>query len=74
MIRSFGDKETEKIWLGMRSSKLPNEIQDVARRKLRMLANSQNLSDLKAFLEALLFQVKELFCFLISAIWRPLSF
>ena len=47
MIRSFGDKETEKIWLGMRSSKLPNEIQDVARRKLRMLANSQNLSDLK---------------------------
>jgi proteic killer suppression protein len=47
MICSFGDKETEKIWLGIRSSKLPIEIQDVARRKLRMLANSHNLSDLK---------------------------
>jgi proteic killer suppression protein len=36
MIKSFGDKESEKIWAGVRSRKLPNEIQDVARRKLRM--------------------------------------
>ena len=28
MIKSFGDKETEKIWNGIRSSKLPNEIQN----------------------------------------------
>ena len=47
MIKSFGNKETEKIWQGVRSSKLPNEIQDVSRRKLRMLNNSENLIDLR---------------------------
>ncbi|MBD3270779.1 plasmid maintenance system killer family protein, partial [Candidatus Peregrinibacteria bacterium] len=41
MIKSFGDKEIEKIWKGIRSKKLPNEIQEIARRKLRMLNNSQ---------------------------------
>jgi proteic killer suppression protein len=57
MIKDFGDKETEKIWKGDRSRKLPNEIQGVARRKLRMLNNAQNLKDLKVppanFLEKL---------------------
>jgi proteic killer suppression protein len=47
MIQSFGDKETEKVWNGIRSSKLPNEIQEIARRKLRMLNNSQNINDLR---------------------------
>jgi proteic killer suppression protein len=47
MILSFGSKETEKIWLGERIPKLPNEIQEIGRRKLRMLNNSQNLMDLK---------------------------
>lgn len=47
MIKTFGDKETEKIWNGIRSKKLPNEIQHVARRKLRMLNNAQNVTDLK---------------------------
>ena len=46
MIESFNSKETEKIWQGTRSSKLPNEIQEVARRKLRMLNNSIDLKDL----------------------------
>ena len=46
MIQSFGSKETEKIWNGIRSKKLPDEIQQVARRKLRMLNNSLNLNDL----------------------------
>jgi toxin HigB-1 len=46
MIRSFGSGETEKIWQGRRSSRLPGEIQDVARRKLRMLNNSIDLKDL----------------------------
>lgn len=46
MIESFNSKETEKIWLGTRSSKLPNEIQEIARRKLRMLNNSIDLKDL----------------------------
>ncbi len=47
MIKSFGDKESEKIWNGFRSKKLPNEIQDVARRKLRMINNAQDVNDLR---------------------------
>jgi toxin HigB-1 len=47
MIKSFRNKETEKIWNGQRSKKLPNEIQEISRRKLRMLNNSQDIQDLK---------------------------
>ena len=47
MIISFGSKETEKIWNGERVKNLPLEIQQVGRRKLRMLNNSQNLIDLR---------------------------
>ena len=47
MIISFGSKETEKIWNGDRVKNLPNEIQQIGRRKLRMLNNSQNLLDLR---------------------------
>ena len=47
MLRSFGSKETEKIWEGIRSSKLPPEIQKLARRKLRMINNSVDLKDLR---------------------------
>ena len=46
MIVSFGNKETEKVWLGERVKKLPNEVQEIGRRKLRMLNNSQNITDL----------------------------
>ncbi len=47
MIKTFGDNESEKIWNGIRSKKLPNEIQDVARRKFRMLNNVQDVNDLR---------------------------
>lgn len=47
MIRSFGSKETEKIWKGIQSTKLPGEIQNAARRKLRMVNNSFNVNDLR---------------------------
>jgi len=47
MIISFGTKDTEKIWNGDRVKNLPQEIQQIGRRKLRMLNNSQNLTDLK---------------------------
>ena len=47
MIKTFGSKETEKVWLGQRSKKLPNEIQEIGRRKLRMLNNSCDIRDLK---------------------------
>ncbi len=47
MLRSFGSKETEKVWKGIRSTKLPPEIQNIARRKLRMINNSFDLKDLR---------------------------
>jgi len=47
MITSFGSKDTEKIWNGTRVKALPTDIQQIGRRKLRMLNNSQNLTDLK---------------------------
>jgi proteic killer suppression protein len=47
MIRSFGDKETKKIFDRLRSLLLPGDIQQVAYRKLRMIHNAQNLNDLR---------------------------
>lgn len=47
MIKSFGDKEAEKIWNGIRSKRLPYEIQEIARRKLRMINNAQDVNDLR---------------------------
>ncbi len=46
MLTSFGNKDTQKIWEGERVKGLPTEVQEIARRKLRMLNNSQNLTDL----------------------------
>jgi proteic killer suppression protein len=47
MIRSFKSKETEKVFTRTRSRRLPPNIQQLAYRKLRMLNNSNNLSDLR---------------------------
>lgn len=47
MIISFRDAETERVWRGDFSRRLPNDIQPVARRKLRMLNNAQSLDDLR---------------------------
>lgn len=47
MIRSFADRETERIWEGRPSRRLPLEIQAVVRRKLRMLNNAAELADLR---------------------------
>ncbi|HEY9771090.1 MAG TPA: hypothetical protein V6C71_21780 [Coleofasciculaceae cyanobacterium] len=47
MIESFVCKETQKIWNGNRSSKLPENIQHKALRKLRQLDAAQTLEDLK---------------------------
>lgn len=46
MILSFGDKNTAKIWDGERIKSMSAELQETARRKLRMLNNSQNTADL----------------------------
>ena len=47
MIQSFADRETEKIWNGVRSRKLPQEIQERALVKLRLLNQARQLDDLK---------------------------
>ena len=47
MIRSFKDKETEKIYNQEFSKKLPGTIQKVALRKLMMIDAAEKLSDLK---------------------------
>ena len=47
MITTFHDSETEKVWRGEFSRRLPNQIQATARRKLRMLNNARALDDLR---------------------------
>lgn len=47
MILSFRDGETEKIWSGLRSRRLPPEIQDKALIKLRLLNRAIRLDDLR---------------------------
>ena len=74
MIVSFGSKETEKIWNGEKVSKLPLEIQETGRRKLRMLNNSQNIADLKIppsdKLEKLSGKLREYYSIRINVQWR----
>ncbi len=47
MIRSFADKETERVWNEERSRKLPHDIQDTALRKLQMLDAADKIEDLR---------------------------
>jgi len=74
MIISFKDKETEKIWNGTVSTKLPFEIQQIARRKLRMINNSQNINDLRIppsnKLEKLQGNMKDKYSIRINDQWR----
>ena len=74
MIKEFGDRESEKIWNGIRSKKLPNEIQNVARRKLRMLNNAKDINDLRIppanRLEKLKGDLKEYHSIRINNQWR----
>ena len=46
MIKSFKDKETEKVYERLYSKKFQQEIQRTALRKLRMLNNARSLQDL----------------------------
>ncbi len=47
MIRGFRDRETEQVWNGLRSRRLPPDIQDTALRKLRALNAAAALNDLR---------------------------
>jgi toxin HigB-1 len=48
VIESFASKETEKIFFGQISRKLPVEIQRAARRKLIYLDDAEDIYDLQA--------------------------
>lgn len=48
MIKSFADRETEKVYNQLFSKKLPQSIQRVALRKLIMIDNAGCLEDLRA--------------------------
>ncbi|HQR88007.1 MAG: plasmid maintenance system killer protein [Caulobacter sp. 12-67-6] len=47
MIRGFADRETRRLWEGIRSRRLPPDIQDAALRKLRLLNRVVRLEDLR---------------------------
>ena len=47
MIRSFADRETEFVWQGTRSKRLPGDIQRIALRKLLYLERAKTLVDLR---------------------------
>ncbi len=74
MIISFGDSDTEKIWQGIRVKNLPLEIQEVGRRKLRMINNSTRLLDLRIppsnRLEKLSGNLKSFYSIIINDQWR----
>ena len=74
MIISFGDKNTEKIWNGIAVKKPSIEIQEIGRRKLRMLHNSIDINDLKIppsnRLEKLKGSLKDFYSIRINNQWR----
>jgi proteic killer suppression protein len=74
MIISFGSKETEKVWNGIVIKKPSVEIQQIGRRKLRMLNNSLDLADLiippSNRLEKLSGNLKEFYSIRINNQWR----
>jgi proteic killer suppression protein len=47
MIVSFRDAATSSIWSGLRNRQFPPDIQNAALRKLRLLNNARQLSDLR---------------------------
>jgi proteic killer suppression protein len=76
MITSFGDKSTQKIWQGDRVVSYSTELQETARRKLRMLNNSHDLNDLMVppsnRLEKLKGNWKEYYSIRVNGQWRLL--
>ena len=74
MIISFGDKNTEKNWNGIAVKKPSDEIQEMGRRKLRMLHNSIDINDLKIppsnRLEKLKGNLKDFYSIRINNQWR----
>lgn len=74
MIKSFGNSETEEVWNGKRARKFPLEIQNIGRRKLRMINSSTNIADLRIppanRLEKLSGKLKDFYSIRINDQWR----
>ena len=74
MIITFGSKETRQTWNGIRVKKMPLEIQNAGRRKLRMLNNSQDIPDLRIppsnRLEKLTGKLSDFYSIRINNQWR----
>jgi proteic killer suppression protein len=74
MIISFGNSNTEKVWNGIQVKKLPIEIQNIGRRKLRMINNSTDMTDLRVppanRLEKLSGSLKNYYSIRINDQWR----
>ena len=74
MIVSFSDKHTRDIWNGVRSKAFPSEIQEIARRKLRLLNSSNTIIDLlippSNNLEKLRGTLKDYYSIRINKRWR----
>jgi proteic killer suppression protein len=74
MLISFGNSETQQVWIGNYVKKLPIEIQNAGRRKLRMLNNSVSLLDLRIppsnKLEKLSGKLKDFYSIRINDQWR----
>jgi len=74
MIVSFGDKRTQKIWNGEWVKGISTEIQEVTRRKLRMLNNSVDIKDLMIppsnRLEKLKGRLKDFYSIRVNDQWR----
>ena len=76
MIKSFNSKQTQKVWNGTKSGKLPLEVQRIGRRKLRMLNNAIDMNDLRIppanRLEKLSGKLKDFHSIRINDQWRIL--
>ncbi len=74
MIVSFGDKTTKKIWEGEHVKKFSTEIQETARRKLRMINSSVDIKDLMIspsnWLEKLRGELKTFYSIRVNNQWR----
>ena len=74
MIVSFGSKDTRKIWEGERVKGFSTDLQEMTRRKLRMLNNAQTTIDLQIppsnRLEKLKGNLKDYYSIRINDQWR----
>ncbi len=74
MIVSFGDKTTQKIWEGEWVKGFSTDMQETARRKLRMLNNSIDIKDLMIppsnRLEKLKGNLKDFYSIRVNDQWR----